>query len=54
MYMYEKKTISFVSPDLKKLQAVIIDARTTIFIDKYADPIEARRRYAQWHPALKV
>ena len=45
--MYDKKMVSFVSPNLDKLQAVIIDGRTTIYIDKDADPKEAKRLYAE-------
>lgn len=33
------------SPDLNKMQAVIIDKKTTIYIAKNADPDEARKRY---------
>lgn len=47
--MYDKKIISGGSLDLNKLQAVVIDARTTIFIDKDADPNEAKRLYEEKH-----
>lgn len=43
--MYEKKTPTFKSPDLNKLQEVIINARTRIYIEAGADPEEAKERY---------
>ena len=43
--MYEKKSPVIKSPDLHKLQEVIIDARTRIYIDAGANPEEARERY---------
>jgi hypothetical protein len=43
--MYEKKQIIFKSPDLAKLQEVLIDHRTKIYIALGADPEEARQRY---------
>ena len=43
--MYEKKPTSFKSPDLSKLQPVVIDVRTIIYIALGADPEEARSRY---------
>lgn len=43
--MYEKKQNNFKSPDLRKLQEVIIDVRTKIYIEIGADPEEARTRY---------
>jgi len=43
--MYEKKQIVFKSPDLNKLQAVVIDHRTKIYIAVDADPEEAKMRY---------
>lgn len=43
--MYDKKTNTFKSPDLTKLQEVVIDGRTRIYIEKGADPEEARQRY---------
>jgi hypothetical protein len=43
--MYEKKQNNFKTPDLSKLQEVIIDVRTKIYIDPDADPEEARKRY---------
>ena len=43
--MYEKKQSQIKSPDLKTLQAVVIDPRTKIYIALDADPVEARNRY---------
>jgi hypothetical protein len=43
--MFEKKQAIFKSPDLNKLQAVVIDHRTKIYIAVGADPEEARVRY---------
>jgi hypothetical protein len=43
--MYDKKSDHFKSPDLSKLQAVVIDLRTIIYIAVGADPEEARERY---------
>jgi len=43
--MYEKKQNDYKSPDLMKLQVVIIDLRTRIYIALDADPEEARSRY---------
>ncbi len=43
--MYEKKPTVFKSPDLSKLQPVVIDVRTIIYIALGADPEEARSRY---------
>ena len=41
--MSGKKQNSFDSPDVKKLQAVVIDGKTTIFVAKGADPEEAQK-----------
>jgi len=43
--MFEKKPFVFKSPDLNKLQAVIIDYRTTIYVAIGADAVEAKQRY---------
>jgi hypothetical protein len=40
-----RKNISFVSPDVTKLQLVIIDQKTRIYIALDADPELARLRY---------
>ncbi len=41
----DKKQVTFKSPDLSKMQEVIIDSRTRIYIDPDADPEEGRKRY---------
>ena len=43
--LFEKKQFVFKSPDLNKLQAVVIDHRTKIYIALDADPVEALNRY---------
>ncbi len=43
--MFEKKTVNYTTPDLTKLQEVIIDAKTRIYIPVGADVKEARSRY---------
>ncbi len=43
--IFEKKQTIIKSPDLNKLQAVVIDHRTKIYIALGADPEEARTRY---------
>jgi len=43
--MYEKKQDHFKSPDLSKMQAVVIDRNTVIYIAIGDDPEEARNRY---------
>ncbi len=43
--MYEKKQVVFKSPDLSKLQVVVIDSRTRIYIALGTDPEEAKIRY---------
>ncbi|MEI8114912.1 MAG: hypothetical protein WCI54_14845 [Bacteroidia bacterium] len=43
--MFEKKQHDFKTPDLTKLQEVIIDVKTRIYIAVGADPKEARIRY---------
>jgi hypothetical protein len=43
--MYEKKQNNFKTPDLSKLQEVVIDLRTKIYIAIGADPAEAKSRY---------
>lgn len=45
--MKEKKTNNFHSPDLSKLQEVVIDHKTTIFIAVGADPVKAKRKYQE-------
>jgi hypothetical protein len=41
----DKKTSAFKSPDLSKMQEVIIDFKTKIYIAADADPEEAKNRY---------
>ena len=43
--IFDKKQHIFKSPDLTKLQLVVIDPRTNIYIALGADPEEARNRY---------
>jgi hypothetical protein len=43
--MNEKNADKFKSPDLTKMQAVVIDFRTTIYIAPGADPEKAKSRY---------
>ena len=43
--IYDKKQPAFKSPDLNKMQVVVIDHRTKIYIALDADPEEARIRY---------
>ena len=42
---YEKKPASFISPDLSKLQAVVIDVKTILYIALDADPELAKSSY---------
>ncbi len=51
--MFEKKQVVFKSPDLSKLQVVVIDHRTKIYIALDADPEEARNRYHSRNPSRK-
>jgi hypothetical protein len=43
--MYEKKQTVFKTPDITKMQEVVINHRTKIYIAIGADPEEARSRY---------
>jgi hypothetical protein len=43
--MSEKKGVNFESPNTNKMQAVVIDSKTTIYIALAADPEEAKERY---------
>lgn len=52
--MFEKKQNNFVTPDLTKLQEVIIDVKTRIYIAIGADPKEARSRYMSRIGAKKL
>ena len=42
---YDKKASTFKSPDLEKLQAVVIDLKTRIYIAIGDDPEKAKKRY---------
>lgn len=43
--MYEKKPNNYTSPDLTKMQAVVIDIKTIIYIALDADPKLAKSTY---------
>ena len=43
--MQERKPIIFKTPDITKMQEVVINHRTKIYIAVGADPEEARDRY---------
>lgn len=43
--IHDKKQAAFKTPNLSKMQEVIIDTRTRIYIEPDADPVEARDRY---------
>jgi len=43
--MHEKKQTVFKTPDITKMQEVVINHRTKIYIAIGADPEEARSRY---------
>ena len=43
--MQEKKQAVFKTPDITKMQEVVINYRTKIYIKLDADPEEARERY---------
>ncbi|HEX7494141.1 MAG TPA: hypothetical protein VF346_07970 [Bacteroidales bacterium] len=43
--MQERKQIVFKTPDITKMQEVVINQRTKIYIAVGADPDEARSRY---------
>jgi hypothetical protein len=43
--MQEKKQIVFKTPDITRMQEVVINDRTRIYIAIGADPEEARTRY---------
>ena len=47
--MNKKNQNNFISPDVKKLQEVVIDFRTKIYIPIGADPAEAKKRYLLRH-----
>jgi len=43
--MIKKIQTNYTSPDIRKLQEVVIDFRTKIYISLSADPEEAKKRY---------
>jgi hypothetical protein len=43
--MNDKKQNHFISPDVNKLQAIVIDHNTIIYVAIDADPEEAKKRY---------
>lgn len=43
--MQEKKQIVFKTPDISRMQEVVINDRTRLYIALGADPEEARSRY---------
>lgn len=43
--MSEKKGVNYESPNISKMQAVVIDNKTTIYIALDSDPEEAKKRY---------
>jgi len=43
--MLTKKQNQMSSPDLTKLQEIVIDGRTKIYIEAGTDPEEAKRRF---------
>ncbi len=45
--MVEKKQNIFKSPDITKLQEVVIDGKTTIYIPMDGNPEDARSRYLE-------
>lgn len=45
--MYSKKKIKQDSPDLSKMQPVVIDHRTVIYISMDEDADEAREKYQE-------
>lgn len=47
--MYKKKQADFKSPDLNKLQEVVIDFKTRIYIALGDDPVLAKKRYLSRH-----
>ena len=51
--MFDKKQNSFKSPDLQKMQEVIINARTRIYVEEGQDPEEAKERYLERLEARK-
>lgn len=42
---FDKKPVLFKTPDLSKMQEIVIDLKTRIYIAPGADPEKARTRY---------
>lgn len=53
-FMHDKKAPTVVSPDLTRLKAVIIDRRTTIYIDKDSNSNDARILYEERRQAMNL
>lgn len=43
----DKKQVVHKTPNLSKMQVVVIDGRTSIYIEQDADPVLARKRYLE-------
>ena len=52
--MYEKKQNTITSPDLTKMQAVVIDVKTTIYTSINADPKVVRSNYINRQNTKKI
>ncbi len=52
--MFEKKTVAITSPDLAKMQEVVIDEKTRIYIPIDADSEEAKKRYLSRRAEKKI
>lgn len=51
--MFDKTQNKFKSPNLKEMQAVVIDERTIIYIKKDEDAAKARSRYLERRKAAR-
>ena len=51
--MFEKTPTKFKSPNLKEMQAVVIDHKTVIYIKKGEDAAKAKLRYFERRKATK-
>ena len=47
--MIRKNQNNYISPELEKMQEVVIDFRTRIYIPIGADAAEARKKYLEKH-----
>jgi len=45
--MFDKKQNNFKSPDVRKMQEIIINARTRIYVETGIDPEKAKERYLE-------